>query len=46
MMGFFLILILFQVNSVDGLEELPIISIDFISGNDIDFIIPIQAGRL
>jgi hypothetical protein len=35
-MGFFSILILFQINSVYGLEELPIISIDFISGNIID----------
>ena len=36
MIGFFSILMLFQVNSVYGLEELPIISIDFISGSVID----------
>ena len=36
MIGFFSILMLFQVNSVYGLEEFPIISIDFISGSVID----------
>ncbi|QLH05292.1 hypothetical protein C5F49_08145 [Nitrosopumilus oxyclinae] len=36
MIGFFSILLLFQVNSIYGLEEIPIITIDFLSGNVID----------
>jgi len=35
-LGLLSIVILFQVNSIYGLEELPVISIDFISGNIID----------
>ncbi len=35
-LGFFLIIILFQINSIYGLEESPIITIEFTSGNAID----------
>ena len=35
-LGIFSIIILFQVNQVYALEELPVITIDFISGNTID----------
>ena len=35
-LGLFSIIVLFQVNSIYGLEELPIITIEFISGNTID----------
>jgi len=35
-LGFFSIIVLFQVNSVYGLEELPIITIEFTSGDVID----------
>ena len=36
LLGFFSIIVLFQVNSVYGLEELPVITIDFVSGDTID----------
>jgi len=36
MLGFFSIAMLFQINSIYGLDELPIITIDFISGTIID----------
>ena len=35
-LGLFSIIILFQVNSVYGLEELPVITIEFTSGDTID----------
>ena len=36
LLGFFSIIVLFHVNSVYGLEELPVITIDFVSGDTID----------
>jgi len=36
LLGFFSIFVLFHVNSVYGLEELPVITIDFVSGDTID----------
>jgi len=36
LLGFFSIIVLFHINSVYGLEELPVITIDFVSGDTID----------
>jgi len=36
LLGFFSIIVIFHVNSVYGLEESPVITIDFVSGDTID----------